>query len=87
MQSSVSPPVCLERLTALVACLLYLILLETRIPYQPFPEALLRHFAVLDEWLRQGGPCCIHRFAAPSPELLQQHPLLSVNQIKQSSLD
>lgn len=36
-----SLPVCLERLTPLVACLLYLILLETRIPYQPFPQALL----------------------------------------------
>ena len=41
MQSPVFLPVCLERLTPLVACLLYLILPETRIPYQPFPQALL----------------------------------------------
>lgn len=41
LQSPVALRVCLERLTPLVACLLYLKLLETQIPYQPFPQALL----------------------------------------------
>lgn len=39
--SPLSLPVCLERLTPPVACLLYFILEETYSPYQRFPHAVL----------------------------------------------
>lgn len=38
--SSLSIPVCLERLTPPVACLLYFILQETYSPYQRFPHVV-----------------------------------------------